>query len=113
MRAIPKQLLIHSVGFHKKADEDRWGNGTEKHEIEVSCVRIEPSSKIIRSVNNSEIQLSATLIFDCRNSSPKNLEFEHDDIITFNGQKHQIKLVEPLYDNKKLHHIEIGLVRKA
>lgn len=34
-----------------------------------------------------------------------------DQIIDFNGQKHQIKTIEPLYDNLKLHHYEIGMVR--
>ena len=34
-----------------------------------------------------------------------------DQLVDFNGQKHQIKTVEPLYDNSKLHHYEIGMVR--
>lgn len=113
MRAIPKKLLIHSVYLFKKVDEDRWGKFTEKPGNKLSFIRFEPSSKIVRTVNNAEIQLSATLIYDCRNSRPKNIQFEPDDIITFNGEKHRIQLIESLYDSNKLHHIEMGLVRQV
>lgn len=113
MRAIPKKMLIHSVYLFKKADEDKWGKFTEKPENKLSFVRIEPASKIVRTVNNAEIQLSATLIYDCRNSTPKDIRFETDDIIVFNSQKHRIQLIEPLYDGNKLHHFEIGLVAQA
>ena len=41
----------------------------------------------------------------------ENVSFEVDQVVDFNGQKHQIKTVEPLYDNSKLHHYEIGMVR--
>lgn len=113
MRAIPKSLLIHTVGRLKKEDEDRWGKGFENPENEIYFVRVEPSSKIVRNANNAEIQLSATLFYDCKNSRPKNVDFKHDDIITFNGQKHRVQLIEPLYDGNKLHHFELGLVKQA
>lgn len=113
MRAIPKKLLIHSVGFRKKLEEDKWGKSTKSFEKTLSYIRFEPSSKIVRTTNNSEIQLSAQLIYDCTNSRPKHFEFEHDNIIEFNNQKYRIVLIEPLYDNKKLHHYEIGLVKQV
>jgi len=47
----------------------------------------------------------------CRNSRPSDVSFEVDQVVDFNGQKHQIKTVETLYDNLKLHHYEIGMVR--
>lgn len=113
MRAIPKSLLIHTVNRYKKDTEDRWGKGTESLESKIHFVRFEPSSKIVRTANNAEVQLSATLIYDCRNSRPKDIQFELDDIITFNGEKHRVQLIEPLYDGKKLHHFEIGLVKQV
>lgn len=76
-------------------------------------VRIEPSSKIVRDKNSAEIQLAATLFYDCRNSRPQGIIFAVDDIIIFNGQKHQVKLVEPLYDGERLHHYELGLIAYA
>lgn len=114
MKSIPKSLLIHNVNMYKDEDKDKWGKAEEKlNTVVISFVRFEPSSKIVRTVNNAEIQLSATLIYDCRNSYPKNIQFELDDIITFNGEKHRIQLIEPLYDGNKLHHIEIGLVKQV
>ncbi|GFO86497.1 putative minor capsid protein [Anaerostipes butyraticus] len=113
MKAIPKKLLIHKVVLHKKEKEDKWGNATLDAGTELSYVRMEPSKQIVRDKNNAEIQLSATLFFDCRNSRPKDITFQTDDIIVFNGMKHQVKVVEPLYDEKILHHYELGLIKSA
>lgn len=111
MRSIPKGILIHSATLHKKVNEDRWGNGELDAGVELTYVRMEPSSKIVRDKNNAEIQLAATLFYDCKNSSPKNMTFSTDDIIVFNGMKHRIQTIEPLYDEKRLHHYEVGLVK--
>ena len=111
MRAIPKSLLIHTVTLHKKINKDKWGKGELDEGVELSNVRIEPSGKIVRDKNNAEIQLSATLFYDCKNSRPMNLEFETDDLIAFNGVIHRVEVVEPLYDDKRLHHYELGLVK--
>ena len=80
---------------------------------ELTHVRLEPSSKIVRDKNNAEIQLAATLFFDCKYSCPTEMEIQLDDIVVFNGQKLRVQLVEPLYAEKKLHHYEIGLVKYA
>lgn len=111
MRAIPKALLIHTIALHTKEHEDRWGNGNLDAGTTLSCVRMEPSSKIIRDKNNAEIQLSATLFYDCRNSCPRNMKFVKDNIVSFNGEKYRIETIEPLYDRKRLHHYEMGLVK--
>lgn len=39
------------------------------------------------------------------------MKFETDDLIEFNGVMHRVKVVEPQYDNKRLHHYEMGLVK--
>lgn len=114
MRPIPKSLLPHTVMLYKKVssggfyDEASLDSGTE-----LSYVRMEPSSKIVRDKNNAEIQLSTTLFFDCKNSRPCAVSFSVDDIVLFNGQKHRVQVVEPLYDRTKLHHYELGLVKHA
>ncbi len=112
MRAMPRYLLIHEVTLCKVFDEDRWGKVILDDSVRIKFVRIEPSKQIIRDKNNAEIQLSATLFYDCRNSRPQDAEFSLDDVIYFHGEKYQIKLVEPLYDDERLHHYEIGLVKK-
>lgn len=111
MRPIPKRLLIHTATLYQRANVDKWGKGELNGGQELSNIRIEPSKQIIRDKNNAEVQLAATLFYDCRNSRPSDVSFEVDQVVDFNGQKHQIKTVEPLYDNSKLHHFEIGMVR--
>lgn len=111
MRPIPKRLLIHQVMLHKEKDQDRWGKGQLDAGVQLEFVRMEPSRQIIRDKNNAEVQLAATLFYDCTNSRPMGLSFQEDDIIIFNGQKHQVRSVEPLYDERRLHHYELGMVR--
>lgn len=113
IRPIPKKLLIHSVTLHKKASEDVWGKEILDDGVQLNYVRMEPSSKVVRNKNGAEIQLAATLFYDCHNSRPSETVFQEDDIIVFNGQKHKVQTVEPLYDEKKLHHYEMGLIKHA
>ena len=113
MRAIPKELLIHTVTLHVVLGKDRWGKAELDSGTEVDKVRLEPSSKIVRDKDNAEIQLAATLFYDCRNSRPREVVFAEDNIVTFNGQKFRVVSVEPLYDGRKLHHYEMGLVKHA
>lgn len=113
IRPIPKKLLIHTVSRSLEGVTDRWGNETPGANQELRHVRMEPSSKVIRDKSGAEIQLAATLFYDCKNSRPKGVSFAVDDRIVFNGQKHAVQLVEPLYDGEKLHHYELGLIKHA
>lgn len=113
IRPIPKKLLIHTVIHAKTEEEDRWGKSVLKEEQELRLVRMEPSSKIVKDKSGAEIQLAATLFYDCRNSRPQGTNFSVDEIIIFSGQKHAVQLIEPMYDGEKLHHYEMGLVKRA
>lgn len=113
MKQIPKTLLIHEITCMTAIKKDRWGNGDKSESKKISRVRMEPSSRIVRNKNGAEIQLQAELFYDCKNSRPKGVVFKEDDIVIFNGEKHKVKTVTPLYDGKKLHHYEIGLVKDA
>lgn len=113
MRAIPRRLLIHAVTLTRENRKDRWGKVADSTAEELKYVRLESSKKIVRDKNNAEIQLSAVLFCDCRNTLPANVNFQVDDIISFNGENYKVKEIEPLYDGKKLHHYEVGLVKYA
>ena len=93
--------------------EDKWGNETLDEGTELRFVRMEPSSKIARDKNSAEVQLAATLIYDCRNSRPAGMEFREDDILLCLGQMYRVQTVELFHDESKLHHYEMGLVRYA
>lgn len=112
IKAIPKKLLIHGGELLREVPGE-WGSSGLEHLEGLDKIRVEPSSKVVRDKNNAEIQLAAVMFFDCKNSRPSGQTFEEDQIFDFNGQKHRIVSVEPLYDGKKLHHYEIGMVRYA
>lgn len=107
MKPIPKSLLIHSAALYEET-EGKWQEQEKKLIAELSCVRIEPCSKLIVSSNNRSVTLSATLFYDCRNSAPA-VEFKAGQPVEFDGKTYRVETVEELYDNRKLHHIEVGL----
>ena len=111
MRAIPRRLLIHTLTVGRAVTKDRWGKTTTEQEESLTYVRLEPSGKIIKTKHNQEIQLAAVLFFDCRHSRPIGQEFQEGMIFGFNGERYRVETVEPLYDEGRLHHYEIGLVR--
>lgn len=113
MKSIPQRLLIHSATLRKRVNVDRWGDGELDGGILLKKIRIEPSSQIIRDKNNAEIQLAATLFWDCRNSRPAGMVISIDDIVDFCGEKYQVKGIERLYDERRLHHYEIGMIKYA
>ena len=113
MQPIPKRLLIHTVTLYETSKKDAWGTVALDKGKELTHVRLEPSGKIVRDKNNAEIQLAATLFYDCKNSRPAGLTLKVDDVVAFTGETYRVQTVEPLYDDKHLHHYEIGLVKYA
>ncbi len=113
MRPIPKALLIHAVDLQDVAEKDAWGKAVLSEPVALSYVRLEPSTKYVKDKDHNEIQLAAVLFYDCRNSRPRGQEFHDGQILSFNGEKYRVQLVEPLYDGRRLHHYELGLVRNA
>ena len=107
MKPIPKSLLIHSAVLYE-ASENAWQETEKKELARLSRIRIEPSSKMIVTNNNRSVTLSATLFYDCRNSLPT-VEFKPGYLVEFEGKTYRVELVEVLYDNQKLHHLEVGL----
>lgn len=112
IKAIPKNLLIHDITLHKlETSSSRMAAKVIDAGVEVKYVRIEPSEKLIRGKNQVDIARDSILFFDCKNSNPRDTKFEVDDIVKFNEEKYQVIAIEPLYDRKKLHHYEIGLIK--
>lgn len=109
MLAIPKNLLIHSAVL-QSVTEDKWQSETTENIAELKKIRIDPSSKLVTSKDNRQITLSAVLFFDCKNSRPYDISFEHGQKIVFQGTEYTIETIEKLYDNSKLHHYELGLI---
>jgi hypothetical protein len=110
MRAIPRKLLIHSATIKVVTATDRWGKETTSHPVDLKYVRIEPSSKLVKDKQNNEVQLSALMFFDMKNSQPAGTVFTQDQIILWNGIEYRVQIIDPLYDGSNLHHYELGLI---
>lgn len=109
MKPIPKSLLIHTAEAITHGETDMWNEQTENCRTKISFVRLEPSSALKLNSQNEQIQLNAVLIFDCRNSRPRNFDFSSADRIEADGNQYRIVSIDKLYDGKKLHHLEVGL----
>lgn len=108
MKPIPKNLLIHSAELFE-VTEGAWQDKNERFIAELKNVRIEPCSKLIATNENRSLTLSAVLFYDTHNSLPRGIEICCGNHVTFKGQKYRVETVERLYDNKQLHHLEVGL----
>ena len=109
MRPIPVRLLIHSATHRRPTEPDRWQNATYT-DTALTRVRIEPSSKVVKTKDNTELQLASTLFYDCRNSRPVGADFQSGDVIVFGDQSFTVQTVDRLYDECRLHHLEVGLI---
>ncbi len=109
MKPIPKRLLIHSAQL-MEVRQDIWQSETLQHIADLRHIRIEPSSKLATDKQNRQIALSAVLFFDCRSSTPKRITFSHGQKIIWDGAEYRIEIIEAIYDDRRLHHYELGLV---
>lgn len=109
-RPIPKTLLIHQAKYLTGKTTDDWGNVIYANEQPLRFVRFEPSSKLVLSKDNQELQLSLLMFYDQHNSSPAGLIFEVDEQIEYRGKKYTIVLNDLEHDESGLHHQEVGLV---
>lgn len=109
MRPIPRSLLIHSGELLTPSGEDIYGKPSFSS-TNLANIRIEPTSKIIQTKDNKSVQLSSILFFDCMNSIPKDTVFFEEQTLVFMGRKYTVTSIEMLFDGRKLHHYEVGLI---
>ena len=109
MKPIPKRLLIHSATL-KGVTRDAWQSETLAPIAALTHVRIDPSAKLVTDKQNRQVTLTAEMIYDCRNSSPRDTAFTEGQKVLFAGREYTIETIALLYDEEKLHHYELGLV---
>lgn len=110
MKPIPEKLLIHKAELKEISTDNAWQEEQLNDIATLEKIRIEPISKLVTAKDNRQITLSAVLFYDCKNSIPKGVNFQHGQRIFWNGMEYAIETIEPLYDGKKLHHYELGLI---
>lgn len=109
MKPIPKSLLPHSAALHNVTVNDYQAETDSAAVASLSCVRFEPSSKIIKTKDNTDRQLTAVMFYDMRSSSPQDQAFSVGQVVKFGTVRYTIELIDQLYDARHLHHLEIGL----
>lgn len=110
MLPIPKSLLIHSA-ILVRFENSEWQDSVELIPVaELNHIRFEPSSKLVSGKDKSAAVISARMFYDCTNSSPRNVCFEHGQFVIFGGEKYSIERVRSFYDDIRLHHIELELI---
>ena len=110
MRYIPREMLIHSAELRSPLSEDSFGNVIWSEAVKLEFIRIDEENKVGFSGMNKPDSGSALLIYDCRNSRPRNLEFAPGQQISFGGKDYTISAVRRLYGKNRLHHIEAELI---
>ena len=110
MRYIPREMLIHSAELRSPISEDSFGNIIWSEAARLEFIRIDEESSAVPKGMNCRDYGSALLIYDCRNSRPRDLEFSVGQQISFGGRNYTISAVKRLYGKKRLHHIEAELI---
>ncbi len=108
MRPIPRAMLIHGATLAEAAT-DANGGETLTTLAELRRVRVEPggAETVIRDETSAE--RTALLLYDARNSLPRNVAFAAGQRVVFQGVRYRVETVDLLYDGRRLHHVEAGL----
>lgn len=103
------KVLIHGCSLYN-VDIDDYRNETDKLVANVMRVRIDPGTKIIKDSKGTDVQVSATLYYDERNSAPRGVRFLVGQAIVFDGERYRVADVQRFYDSVRLHHQEVALI---
>lgn len=120
MIPIPAGLLIHNGELVTEYAPDLWGNSSDNETAPLLRIRIEPCHSSVTTKEMQQIALSAMLFFDAKNSvcsvpfllegdtyNGKSVKLQY---VIWNGRKYTVQTVEPIYDSRKIHHYEVGLI---
>ena len=100
---------------------DAWKKVTSYTDYALSRVCIQPSNKTIKTKDNTGITLTGIMFYDCRLSSPKNLDVKAlknqsdaaggDMLLVFGSETFTVQIVDTIYDDVgAYHHTEVGLI---
>lgn len=109
MKPIPKRILIHTAQISTPEAQDTWQAVTYSDPITLKHIRIEPCHKLVMESDNTQRQQTATMFFDAVHSAPADFTFAEGQRVAALGRTYQVLTIEPLYDEHKLHHYEVGL----
>lgn len=105
---IPRALLPHKAQLLTEK-LDAW----QHPEVIVSKMlqHIRIDAELLRKADEQDTIHSEKwlLFYDCRNSLPRDVTFSLGQVIVWNDLRLTVKAVTPVWEDRALHHYEIGL----
>jgi len=108
MRPIPRAMLIHAATL-AQAPGGAYGGENLTPIATLTHVRVEHSESALLTEEDTQAKRTALLLYDARNSRPRNVTFAPGQRVLFGGKNYRVEAVETLYDAARLHHKEITL----
>lgn len=107
-RPIPVSLLIHSAALNDVIT-DNYQAEQDNLAAMLYHVRIEPSERVVTNANGTDIQCTAMMFVDAQNSQPPGIVISVGQSVVWEGIRYKVADVQRLYDETKLHHLEVEL----
>ena len=108
MLPIPLRLLIHDAVLNE-VETNSWGAEQDKLLYNLKYVRFEPSTRIVHTSDNADVQCVATLFIDAVSSWPLGVTPSVGNSVLWEGRRYKVQHVQRLYDDNRLHHLEVEL----
>ena len=108
MLPIPLRLLIHEATLNEVERSD-YGAEQDKLITQLYHVRFEPSTRIVHTADNQDVQCVAKLFIDGVSSWPVGVSPSVGNSVIWEGRRYKIQAIQRLYDDRGLHHLEVEL----
>ena len=111
IRAIPKSLLIHTVTHAKLKESDRWGAESLQISVQLNLYGLSHPARLSATRIMRRYSLRQQCFMTVKTAVREAWNLKQTTLSVFNGERFKVKICEPLYDERKLHHWELGLVK--
>lgn len=108
MLPIPLRLLIHEATLNEVERND-YGAEQDKLIASLKYVRFEPSTRIVHTAENADVQCVATLFIDAVSSWPLGVTPSVGNSVIWEDRRYKVQDIQRLYDDNRLHHLEVEL----
>lgn len=108
MLPIPLRLLIHEATLNEVEKAD-YGAEQDKLIATMKYVRFEPSTRIVHTADNADVQCVATLFIDGVSSWPIGVTPTIGNSVVWEGRRYKVQDIQRLYDDNRQHHLEVEL----
>lgn len=108
MLPIPLRLLIHEATLNEVVRDD-YGAEQDKLIASLKYVRFEPSTRIVHTADNADVQCVSTLFIDSVSSWPLGISPTVGNSVVWEGRRYKVQDIQRLYDDNRLHHLEVEL----